>query len=326
MGALKRRVLLLSAVEPAPRPDTDLTAVLRDLEAALRARIETDVVHVPVWSTKDIEEALAKHAPEVVFNACETLEGKSEGEPLVPLALERAGVPFTGSSAECLRLCLHKAEATTRLRHASVSVPETFVVGADVVPDDAYPLIVKPEREDGSVGIDAGSVVHDAKGLEIARGRLEGRPTIAQRYIDGREIAVTLLGWPTPEVLSPGEILYDAGVFADRARILTYASKWDEASPDYGATRSVGAELEPELLLRISECAKSAFAALGMRDYGRVDLRVDRHGTPYVIDVNPNCDLSTDGGFMRSVRRSEMSYADAIVRVIDGAIARAGAP
>src|SRR5690606_23017236 len=152
----------------------------------------------------------------------------------------------------------HKAEATERLRRAGVPVPATFVAGTDVVPADAYPVIVKPAREDGSVGIGESSVVHDADDLAKALHRLGARPALAQSYVDGREISVTLLGWPTADVLPPGEILYDPQVFAERPRILTYASKWDETSPDYGATRSVGAELEPELHGLVSRCAREA--------------------------------------------------------------------
>ncbi len=317
------RILLLSPVEHAPRPDTDLTSIVADLLAALRTRTACETIHEAVESLADVERAVRSARPDVVFNACETLDGRSEDEPLVPLLLDRLRVPYTGSPARCLRRCLRKAEASAILAAAGVPIPATFT-GAP--PPSAYPVIVKPEREDGSVGIHAGSVVHDEASLRRAIDALEAndQPAIVQRYVEGREIAVAFLGWPEPRVLPPGEILYDEDVFAGRARILTYASKWDEGSIDYGATRSVAAALEPALLARLSGFARRAAHALGMRDYGRVDFRVDAQGHAFVIDVNPNCDLSRDGGFMRAARRAGLGYEDATSLILSGALARAG--
>lgn len=323
------RVLLLSSFEPNVRPDTDLGSVLVDLLASLERQPGCEVTHREITSVADIERAVADLGPRVVWNACETFGGKSSNESVVPLVLERLGVPFTGASAQCLRHCLRKADATETLRAAGVPVPETFRVGIDFarspIPASIYPVIVKPEREDGSVGIDDTSVVNDEEGLRRAVSELAhlGHEAVAQRFIEGREVVLALVGFPTPRVLSPGEILFDEEVFAGRARVLTYASKWDESARDYEATRSVGAETTPELFARLSSVARRAFDVLGMRDYGRVDFRVDVEGRPFVIDLNPNCDLSADGGFMRAFARDGVSHADAIGSILAGVIARA---
>jgi len=324
------RVLLLSARELTLRPDTDLRLVVRDLLAALGAHPGCDVIHHEVARVADVERAVRNFRPDAVFNACETLYGESSNEPVVPLLLERLGVAFTGSPAACLRQCLRKADATAALRGAGVPVPGTLRIATDFAPGMlgglTYPLIVKPEREDGSVGIHATSVVHDDDALrdavrEIVIGR--GQPAIVQEYIDGREIAVALLGWPEPRVLPPGEIAFDADLFAGRARVLTYESKWDEASADYRGTRSIAAAASPAALSRVAAVARRAFVALGMRDYGRVDLRLDAEGRPFVIDVNPNCDLSMEGGFAKAVARAGMAYDAAVGTILRGALARA---
>lgn len=311
------RVLLLSAFEPNPRPDTDLGGVVADLRAALGCD------HVEIETLADVERAVRHIRPEVVFNACETLGGRSENEPLVPQLLERMRVAFTGNAARTLRRCLEKSAATETLRAAGVLVPATFT-SPDDVPPSAYPLIVKPDCEDGSVGIEESSVVADEAALRRAFSAhaAEGRRAIAQTYVEGREIAVAFLG-SEPRILPPGEILYDEETFAGRARILTYASKWDEGSRDYGATRSVGAALGAGELARIALATRGAVRALGMRDYGRVDFRLDAAGRAFVIDANPNCDLSSDGGFMRAAARAGLSYADAIRAIVSSALARA---
>ncbi|MBX3201349.1 MAG: ATP-grasp domain-containing protein, partial [Labilithrix sp.] len=261
---------MLTPLDPAPRPDTDLASVSRELVSSLR-RGRWEVVHAPIASLDDVETAVSGLHPDVVFNACEAVGGNSSDEPLVPLLLEQLGVAFTGSSARCLRLCLDKSAASGALARAGVPVPPTYRVGA-AVPASAFPLIVKPEREDGSVGIDADSVVHDDVSLarKVAALAADDRPAIVQGYVEGREISVSLLGGANGRVLSPGEIVYDDRAFAGRARILTYASKWLETSVDYVSTRSVEAALSPELLQRLAAHARRAAAALGMRDYGRI--------------------------------------------------------
>lgn len=319
------RVLLLTPLDPAPRPDTDLASVSRELESSLR-RGRWDVVHAPVASLDDVGAAVCELRPDVVFNACEAVGGRSSDEPLVPLLLERLGVPFTGSSSRCLRLCLDKSAASSALARAGVAVPPTYGVGA-AVPASAFPLIVKPEREDGSVGIDADSVVHDEISLarKVAALAADRLPAIVQGYVAGREISISLLGGANGRVLSPGEIVYDDRAFAGRARILTYASKWLETSVDYVSTRSVEAALAPELLQRLAAHARRAAAALGMRDYGRVDFRVDRAGRAFVIDANPNCDLSLGGGFMLAAGRVGLDHEQVLTTLVASALARAEA-
>lgn len=323
-GPRRTRVLLVTPLDPAPRPDTDLGAVARDLTRSLRAR--WDVVHAPIAGLGDLELALHELRPDVVFNACESLGGRSADEPLVPLLLEELGAPFTGSSSRCLRLCLDKSAASSALARAGVLVPATYRVGAGV-DASAFPLIVKPEREDGSVGVDADSVVHDEPSLarKVAALAAEGRPAIVQEYVDGREISLSLLGGEPARVLSPGEIVYDERAFSGRARILTYASKWDETSVDYVSTRSVAAALTPELHRRLATHARRAAAALGIRDYGRIDFRVDRAGRAFVIDANPNCDLSLDGGFMLAANRAGLDHEQVLAALVTGALARAAA-
>lgn len=315
------RVLLVSPAPRDVRPDTDLAPTVARILGALEGLPRCETVHERIETLADLERAVRLLRPDAVFNACETLGGRSAGEPLVPRLLDRLGVPFTGSPARCLSRCLRKARASAVLEAAGVPVPATF---AGAVPDSAYPVIVKPEREDGSVGIDASSVVYDDDGRRLLLSALaaRGQRAIVQQYVEGREIAVALLGWPEPRVLSPGEIIYDAEAFAGRARILTYASKWDPSSIDHGATRSTSALLAPGLLDYVSAIARRAARVLGMRDYGRVDLRIDPGGRAYLIDANPNCDLSSDGGFMRAARRSHLGYTETIAAILAGAVAR----
>jgi D-alanine-D-alanine ligase len=325
------RVLLLSAREPRATPDTDLAVVVSELFAALGAQPACTVVHHEIVGVGDVERAVRRFRPHVVFNTCEAIAGRSALEPVVPLLLERLGVAYTGNSAACLRSCLRKSDTTDALRIAGVPVPASVRLtepAFDLPAPLRFPVIVKPEREDGSVGIDGASVATDGPTLHGAVRRVIdelAQPALVQEYIEGREIAVALLGWPTPRVLPPGEIEFIEASFAGRPRVLTYASKWDAASPDYQGTRSISAAAAPALRARVHGVALRAFAALHMRDYGRVDLRLDGRGRPFVVDVNPNCDLSSDAGFAKAALRAGLDHATVVGEILRCALKRAGA-
>jgi D-alanine-D-alanine ligase len=320
------RVLLLSEAARQVTPDTDLRGIVDGVHASLRDRAFA-VAHEEVKDPPDVERAVRAHVPDVVFNLCETLGGGSESELVVPRILEDLRVAFTGNDSSCLRRCMRKLDTSELLRLAAVTVPATFAVETDrdceALPPWVYPVIVKPDCEDGSLGIDADSVAGDAEAVRrvVERLRARGLRSIAQQYVEGREIAIALLGAPLSP-LSPGEVLFDEGAFAGRARILTYASKWDEGTVDYRATRSVGAELGSAELACVTETAIRPAAAVEKRDYGRVDMRVDPIGRAFVIDVNPNCDLSDDGGFMRAARRSGLTRDDVVDTLVRSALAR----
>ena len=183
---------------------------------------------------------------------------------------------------------------------------------------------MKPEREDGSKCITRRSVVRSRRRLREQVAEVVEtcrQPAVVQRYVDGREFAVSLLGWPVPRVLPLGEILF-GDLPKGHPHILTYASKWRPDTIESISTPSVAAVLRPRELRKIAAAGRRAFEVLGLRDYGRVDVRIDDRGDPYVIDVNPNCDLSTDGGFARAAERAGMTYAQLIWEILRGAIRR----
>jgi D-alanine-D-alanine ligase len=322
------RVLILSAaVDRGAPPDACVDDVIAELYTTLSQELGYDVANAAVTTASEIEHAVRAANPTIVLNLCESLAGTSRGEAVVPNILERLGVAYTGSACAALRTCLQKLDCNETLERAGVPVPYTrrLASGSELV---ALPLpaIVKPDREDGSVGIDASSVVHD---LASARSRVDalvaelGQPAVVQEYVEGREISVSFLGYPSPRALSPGEIAFDSSIEGSPP-ILTYAAKWYPESVDYVATRPVPAAAEPTSARKIVAVARRAFETLGLRDYGRIDMRIDHHGCPRVIDVNPNCDLGHEGAFMRAARRSGLDRAETLSILVRGAFLRAG--
>ncbi len=328
LGPVVTRILILSA-RPclgATRRDEVVDDVVAEVFGALRDELGYDVAHAEAATAAEIERAVRARRPTVVFNLCESLEGESRFESVVPVLLDQLGVAYTGSPGDALRTCVHKFEANEVLRRAGVRVPFTRRVGsASDVRALPLPAIVKPDHEDGSVGIDAGSIVRD---LDAARARVRAlidelaQPVVVQSYVEGREISVSFVADRGLRALPLGEIAFDADVEGCPS-ILTYAAKWDEGSADYVGTRPVSAALSPQTSRKLVATARAAFEALGLRDYGRVDLRVDPRGDPWVIDVNPNCDLGHEGALMRAGRRAGLDRAGVLARIVRAALARA---
>jgi D-alanine-D-alanine ligase len=314
---------------PSGKPRADSVApVAEHLLETVAATPGVRVAHRSVFHPSEVLAAIGDHRPDVVLNLCEGLGGDSRLEVHAAWLLERLRLPFTGSPFHALRHCLYKLEANQLLARAGVRVPATVRVdnpdSLRHLPRISLPAIVKPEREDGSLGIESTSVVHTAEELRAQVAHVVEtyrQPAIVQRYIHGRELSVSLLGWPTPRVLPPGEILFH-DLPEGHPHILTFDSKWDSDSVAFLGTPSVPAVLRPRELRRVAAIGRRAFDVLGLRDYGRVDVRLDERGDPHVIDVNPNCDLSEDGGFARAAVRAGLRYADMVWEILRSALRR----
>jgi len=276
----------------------------------------------------EVVDELRRRAPDVVFNLCESISGDSRFEPLLPLLLEKEGIAYTGSGPLALSLALHKHKAKELLRARGVPTPEAvYVTQPGQVVSIPFPAIVKPAREDASVGIYSESVVADAAAMQarvahvIAQYR---QPALVERYIEGREVYVSLLSRPggPPEVLPFFEIDFSA-LPPDRPRIVSFEGKWMESSVEYVGTKPVPCQLDAGQAAAVTAAARGAWDALELRDYGRVDIRLAADGTPYVIDVNPNCDLSHEaGGFSRAARAGGLAYDEIVSRILELALAR----
>jgi D-alanine-D-alanine ligase len=274
-------------------------------------------------------DAIRAARPQVVFNLCESIQGDNRFESLLPLLLDLERIVYTGSGPFALSLALRKDKVKEILRARGVPVPQGLMVTEDHTPIPLpFPLIVKPAREDASVGISSASVVRDPEALtERVRHVLRQyrQPALVEEYIDGREIYVSLLGrmGDRPQIFPFFEIDF-SDMPPDRPRIVSFEGKWVEDSVEYRGTRPVRCEgLTPALRAKVADAALAAFEAMELRDYARMDIRLTADGTPYVIDVNPNCDLSDlAGGFSKAARAGGLSYKEVILRLVALALSR----
>ena len=316
--------------------------VLREVETVFKALEESGHVVEPLPVTDDFSNffnLITSKNLDVVFNLCERMWDDSWGEILMAHMLEINEISFTGSDPKALWLALNKDKTKTILNLFGIRTPsfKLFATEKDALDvrepsrlsstqaqsnDDLnFPLIIKPNLEDGSLGIDSSSVVWDIKSLrKKVRAMIKEfkRPVIVEEYIDGRELNVSILG---DTALAVGEVEFKLP--QGEPKVVTYKAKWDRDSNEYKNTITVcPANLNKKKERRIKDIALKTTRAIGCRDYARVDMRMDSLGKIYVIEVNPNPDISPESGFSKALKVAGISYEAFVNQVVGFAIQR----
>jgi D-alanine-D-alanine ligase len=306
--------------------DAAVLDTARAVGAALgELAVEVDELHVSA-SLRGVVSEIQRRGVETVFNLVESIDNDYGREWQVPALLDRHGIRYTGNGALPLRLCRTKDKARRVLARAGVRVARGLCVSnagelGDKLAVFPFPAFVKPARVDGSIGIDRASICADAVAVharvaELAKA-LEG-PFLVEQYLPGKEINVSI--FPSPR--EGGQVVATeidfSPVGGDAPPIVTYDGKWNPESPEY-LSKSVPAQLSEELWREVETMARRAFLALGGEGYGRVDMRLDGHGAPCVIDVNPNNDIHPDAGLATAARSVGWTYPQLIGRVLETA-------
>jgi len=315
------------ADDPGREARKDVTRVAAALSEALTNDGVTAEPIAVQHRTLEFAETLCRRQPSLVINLCESIAADSRGEMAIPCLLELLGFPYTGSSALALGLALHKHKAKELLKVRSVPTPEFAVV--DRLEDLAlvdlpFPLIVKPAREDASVGVDFDSVVANRAELDRAAAHVLQtfhQPALIEQFIEGREIYIPILGNQPRRTLPLTEIQFGK-TFENKPKIVSYRAKWDLGSPECIDSPAELCSLDPQTEQRVIGAAVAAFDALDCRDYGRVDVRLSAEGEPYVIDINPNCDLHPDAGFAKGAAAAGIDYPALAMRLVEIALER----
>ncbi|MDQ6717774.1 MAG: hypothetical protein M3Z17_05430 [Gemmatimonadota bacterium] len=300
-------------------PEVVLLEAIEAVEVALQ-KWAKEVVRVPVTGDGRWVERVRKGKFDLVFNLCEGIDGLPQFEPRVISALELIGVPFTGNSSWTTAITLRKHVINGILDRAGLPVPKFSVAhrGEKIVPV-GFPAICKPAAEDASVGIEQRSVVRSTKALnERVNTMLENWDEILiQRYVDGREVNVGILG---DRALPIAEIDFKRmpeGMW----RIVSYRSKWETGSDeDLGAKPTCPAPLSKHAAAELVEISLAAWKAVGGVGYGRVDLRIDADGRPWILEVNANPDISPDAGLARMAGVAGMDYPALIKNICESAL------
>jgi D-alanine-D-alanine ligase len=288
--------------------------------------------HEPSYQVLDGAEkslvAVARCGADLIFNLTESYAGDDTKDMNIAAYLDLLDCPYTGAGPHAMYLAQDKSLAKKIFAFHGIKTPyfaTSYRGKLDHSHDIAFPLIVKPTSEDGSIGIDTGSVVGSVKELMERIHYIQEEfdsPALIEEYIEGREIYAAILGNDNPEVLPMVELDLSK-LPKGTPKIAGKEVKWEKETEAYKVTKSAPAEdLDEATTKRLSETALSAYQALKLRDYGRIDMRLSKKGEVFVIEANPNPWLASTAEFAMAAKKAGRSYTQLIGEIIDLARAR----
>lgn len=248
-------------------------------------RVDTLITDFSLWE----ELKRRKEDIDIVLNLAEAFGGGNTKETVIPSMLEGLNIPFTGASAHNMHFTLDKEK--TKLVLAAHGIPvaphQLFRTGREDLSDKlSFPLIIKPVREEASIGIYHDSVVVDEPSLrkKVVESLLRyHQPAMAEVFIQGREISVGIIGNESDlHVFPPLEFLFE-GAESDLEKIRSYEYKWGGKKE-----QMVWAELPGKVVSELEVYTRLAFVTTDCRDYARMDYRLDSSGNPFLLEVNYN--------------------------------------
>jgi len=325
------RILLLMHVDLVP-PDAVDDLTVKDI-APYKTELDVwngltalghEVMKLGVYDDLGvIRNAIEQFRPHITFNLLEEFHGVAVYDQHVVSFLELMKKPYTGCNPRGLMVSHDKALCKSILSYHRIRTPEfaVFPVERKVKRPRRleFPLLVKSLTDEGSVGIAQASIVHDDDGLrervEFVHRKL-GSDAIAERYIEGRELYVGVMGNERLQTLPIWEMTFD-NLPEDAPAIATEKVKWDLRYQKKVGVRTGLAKLPDELRLNIEKLCKRAYRTLNLSGYARLDLRIDRDDHIYLIEANPNPQLAKDEDLADSAKAADIDYEQLLARIIN---------
>lgn len=305
-----------------------------------------DVSILPVEENiGQIVDVLSIRKPDIVFNLTEQFGGDRRFDKHIAALLEILDIPFTGSGAMGLMLCRDKRLCKQLLSLHKIRVPGFAFLPlnrAIRVPKALrYPLVVKPAFEDSSEGIANASLAANAEALRERVAFVHDRwqqAVIAEEYIEGRELTVSVLGNKKLVVLPIRECIFgnrDASLVrretSDKRRatsdeqgpqMATYRVKFNAAYRKKWNITFGFADLDPAVIKNVERICKRVYRVLQIRDYGRIDLRLTPDSKLVILEANPNPDIAYGEEFAESAHRAGIAYEALMARILQVALRR----
>ncbi len=321
------KVAVLSNISSSENTREVENNLLDMAKSVSKALIENGYDVVLVNADDKMISVMKKEKPGIIFNLAERFNGNPDLTPHVAALLEMNNIPFTGASHIIFAICDDKVRAKELMQYYNIPTPnfQVFESGNEKLDKELkFPLIVKPSNTHDSIGISNDSVVYNEKDMKAKAGiiiREVKQRAIAEEYIGGREFNVAVLGNKSPYVLP----VCEADLSRSPSGILSYEMKWHI---DWYKEAPIicPVKLPKHIESAIKDLAIKTHTKLGLRDYSRVDIRLDKNNIPYVLEVNANPGLTEDCFIFNAARVAGIGYAELINRILQHAAERYNMP
>ncbi len=321
---------LFDAIRPT-KIDQDLSKEMKTedwkTEAHVLAALRTlgyATEHLAIFDDLDLlRQKLESFEPDVLFNLVDQFKNNRGFDQNIVSLFEMQGVPFTGCGATGLVLCKHKGISKKILGYHHIHVPDFVVIprGQRIarLKRPKFPIVVKPVKEEASYGISRASFVENDDQFRERVAFIHDKhdsDVIAEEYIEGRELYVSIIGNARLTVFPIRELIFRE-VPPNEPKMATYKSKWDEEyRKRWGLENRFAEGLDPALVASIEETCKRIYDLLTIEGYARIDLRLTPTNEIYFIEANPNPILAEDEDFAQSAAKAGLPYPQLIDKII----------
>ena len=330
---MKRKLKILAlfdAIAPTTL-DQDLSAELKtddwktecNVLDAIRS-LGHVVEHLALFDNLDLlRQKLESFAPDLIFNLADQFKNNRAFDQNIVSILEMQGLPFTGCGSTGLTLCKHKAISKKILSYHRIHTAAftTIARGKRIARPRQlkFPILIKPLKEEASLGISQASFVENDEQFKERVQFIHEKivnDAIAEEYIEGRELYVSVMGQHRLDVFPIRELIFKE-VPPDEPKIATYRAKWDEEyRKRWGLQNQFAEGLDPAVVANIQKTCKRIYHLLTIDGYARLDLRLTPKNEVYFIEANPNPILAADEDFAQSAMKAGLTYPQLIERII----------
>lgn len=273
-------------------------------------------------SLKKLREQIKDFNPHIIFNLLEEFKGEAIFDQNVVSYIELLGTPYTGTNPKGMIIGRDKALSKKILAYHKIPTPKFQVIPRNnsrkKITFKNYPVIVKCLNEEASLGLSQASVVHNEGKLKERAEYIHKKfktDAIAEQFIKGKEYFVGVLGNYRLETLPVWELKFEQSDHPE-TEFYSKAAKFDV---DYRGRKGIStgpADLSDEKAKELQKLAKRAYRALGLSGYARMDLRVDESGKAYLLEANPNPDISEYDDFSNSAKKVGYTYRELLEKII----------
>jgi len=323
-------LVLFDGVQPTPI-DADLSEEMKTEEWETEANVMAALgelghvaEHLAIFDDLDlVRQKMESFQPDVLFNLVEQFKNNPGFDQNIVSLLEMQGVPFTGCGSTGLTLCKHKGISKKILGHHGIPTPNFVVIprGQRIGGPRQlkFPILVKPVKEEASYGISRASLVQNDEQFRDRVAFIHEKyksDVIAEEYIDGRELYVSIMGNARLQVFPIRELIFRE-VPPNEPRIATYKAKWDEKyRKRWGLDGQFPENLGSALVKEIETTCKDIYRLLTIDGYARIDLRLTADNKAFFIEANPNPHLAADEDFAQSALKAGLKYPHLIQAII----------
>lgn len=314
-------------VKPDSTFDDDDHHTINELKKSLAELPDYNFIYLNNHDTLIKDLTKMKEKCSYIFNLCdEGYNNEASKELHITALLEMYGFHYSGGTPQCLAYCYDKSLIRGIAKEMDIPVPGAFLIK----PEDiqfvelplSFPVIVKPNYGDSSFGITQKNVCYDLQSLESAIISIREKfgynnPILVEEYLTGKDVSVGIIGNPTSAYTILPIIEEDYSALPEGLpKICGYEAKWDPESP-YWNIKSIAADLSENVNRFLGASCLKLFERLDCRDYARFDWRLDSHGTPRLLEVNPNPGWCWDGHLAKMAKLQDMSYSKMLENILD---------